>query len=109
MYWSRDVLPIQNQAPQGLLEKSKVRLQPGTPPTLSNVHVRGPKDQIQILSDPKHEPKPVALLKLNPQDADGLWHTGTLRIIDLPKDVEPTPEDASRTIEYKLVPITDPE
>jgi hypothetical protein len=101
-----DYVPIYNLDPQGLLAKHKVTFPAGTTPTLSNVTVIGPKDQIDVLKDPKHEPKPVAVLRLNREDADGKLHERTLLILGLPDGVTPIPEDANRKIEFKLDDLT---
>ncbi len=86
--------------PAFLLRQNRVEC----PDTITNVTVVGPPDKIALLERSDY-PKPWALLEVRTDDATGSTRRKRLRIMDLPKGVEPVPEDAQREVEFKIVPV----
>ncbi len=73
------------------------------PPSLTNVVVSGPEDQINALQTKTYPLTPKATFEVNPNlSMVGVDQTARLHF-DLPPDVHVSPDFAQRTITYKLV------
>lgn len=74
-------------------------------PFVRNVTLIGPTDVISALRREDFKPKPVARLTITNDDLPaGTTRTRELKY-DLPENVRVSPEDARRTVEFKLVEI----
>jgi hypothetical protein len=92
-------IPVWVVYPPGMEDKYKAVYDP----TLANVTVIGPEEQIRALQSPTFEPKPKATFEVSasdlPTDTD---RQGRLRF-DLPADIHVSSEDARRMITFHLV------
>jgi len=97
-------MPLSITAPLGLLRGYDVTLISGDQ-TVANIHVIGPQTQIDKIDNQQFLPR--AVLEVNGSDIN---HDDVQRPLkfDLPDGVRVTPEDETRTVEFKLTRRSSP-
>jgi hypothetical protein len=95
-------MPIWHSTPTGLLQQYRVE----APPSVPNITVIGPSDQIELLRSGSYRPK--ALLELTAEDA-GKRQQRELKF-DLPDRVKVVADDKEKTrVSFQLVREASPE
>lgn len=73
--------------------------------SLSNITVIGPADQIRAIDEGTASKTPKATFEISGDDLDAIDRPKRAKVIyDLPEGVRVKPEDAQKTVEFKLVP-----
>ena len=97
-------MPLTIQSPLGLLRGYDVTLISGDQ-TVANIHVIGPQTQIERIDSQQFLPRAVLEVTGNDINHDDLQRE--LKFV-LPDGVRVTPEDANRTVEFKLTRRSSP-